>query len=116
MFGSVRWRERYYLVSGSMIRPKVRAVECERATLKWNVRQILYLWSFLARIQTRDAPILIPLLCPAQDVDQFIDEYMPANFSADINDTQSFSAGVEFEDAMLVPLAQIQIFAVAAEI
>lgn len=87
-----------------MIRPKVRAVECERATLKWNMRQILYLWSFLPQIQTRNPPILIPLLCPAQDEDQSIDEYMPADFSADVNDAQNLSAGIEFEDAMLVPL------------
>ena len=99
-----------------MIRPKVRAVECERATLKWNMRQILYFWRFLPRIQTRYAPILIPLLRPAQDVDQSIDEHMAADFRADLNNAQNLSAGLEFEDAMLVPLAEIEIFAVVAEI
>ncbi len=99
-----------------MVRPKVRAVERERAALKWNMRQVLYLWSFLPRIKTRDAPILIPLLCPAQDEDQSIDEYMAADFSADINDAQNFAAGIEFKDAMLVPLTQVKMLAVMTEV
>src|ERR1700726_396153 len=99
-----------------MVRPKVRAVERERATLKWNVRQVLYLWRFLPRIKARDAPILIPLLRPAQDVDQSIDEHMAADFSAGINDAQNFSAGIEFEDAMLVPLTQVKMLAVITKV
>src|SRR3984893_5894664 len=99
-----------------MVRPKVRAIERERATLKRNTLPNPYLLSFLPRIKTRDAPILIPLLRPAQDVDRSIDEYMAADFSADINNAQNFAAGLEFEDAMLVPLTQVKIFAVVAEI
>src|SRR3984893_7313706 len=99
-----------------MVHPKVRAIERERATLKRNMRQILYLWSFLPRIKTRDAPILIPLLRPAQDVDRSIDEYMAADFSADINNAQNFAAGLEFEDAMLVPLTQVKMLAVVTEV
>jgi hypothetical protein len=99
-----------------MVRPKVRAIEPERAALKRNMRDVFHLWCFLPRIKTRDAPVLIPLLRPAQDVDQSIDEYMAADFSADINDAQNFSAGIEFKDAMLVPLTQLKMLAVMTEV
>ena len=79
-----------------MIRPKVRAVECERATLKWNTRNVLYLWRFLPRIKTRDAPILIPLLRSAQDVKQPVDKDMAAYLKSDINNPQNAAAGIEF--------------------
>ena len=92
------------------------AGESKRTALERNARNIFYLRRRVPRIQSRDAPILIPLLCPAQDKDQSIDEYMAADFSADINDAQNLSAGLEFEDAMLVPLTQMEIFAVVAEI
>src|SRR5437588_3566225 len=113
---SIRRRERYCLVSSSMIRPKVCAVEGERAAGKRNTRQVLHVWRFIPRIKTRDAPILIPLLRPAQDVDRSIDKDMATDFSADINDAQNFSAGIEFEDAMLVPLTQVKMLAVVTEV
>src|SRR5437879_13801922 len=99
-----------------MIRPKIHAVEGERATRKRNTRQIFHGWLFLSRIETRDTPILVRLFHAAQDVDHFIDKGVAANFRADINDAQRLSARIEFEDAMLIPLTQVKMLAVEAEI
>ena len=65
-----------------MIRPKIHAVEGERATRKRNTRQIFHDWLFLPRIETRDTPILVRLFHAAQDVDHFIDKGVAANFRA----------------------------------
>src|SRR5437588_10052238 len=99
-----------------MARPEVRAVESKRATRERNTRQVLHLWRFLLRIESRDAPIFVRLLRPAQDVDQSIDKDMSTDLSADINRAQNVSARIEFENAMLVPLTQVNMITVEAEI
>src|SRR5713101_2639601 len=99
-----------------MIRPEVFAIEGERATRKWNTRQVLDVGRFLPRIETRDAPILVRFFYTAQDVNQSIDEHMSANLRANINDAQNVSARIEFENAMIVPLTQVKMIAVEAEI
>jgi hypothetical protein len=99
-----------------MIRPEVRAVESKRATRERNTREVLHLRRYLSWVETRDAPILVRLFSSAQDVDQSIDERMAADLRTDINDAQNVSARIEFENAMLVPLTQVKMIAVEAEI
>ena len=79
-----------------MVRPKTCAVERERAARKRNMRQIFHCWRFFPRIETRDAPILVWLFRTAQNVDQSIDEYVAADLSANVTDTQNVSARIEF--------------------
>ena len=79
-----------------MVRPKLRAVERERAARKWNMRQIFHCRHFFPQIEMRDAPILVWLFRTAQNVDQFIDEYVAADLSANVTDTQNVSARIEF--------------------
>src|ERR1700730_6440010 len=99
-----------------MIRPEVRAVKGERSTLKWNSRHVFYRWRFLLRVETRDAPILVPLLRPAQDVDQSSDERVARDLSADVDLAQNISAPIELQNAMLVPLTQVEMITVKAEV
>src|SRR6266487_176528 len=112
----VRESERYDLVCGAMICPEVRAVEGKRAARERNTRQVFHLRRFFARIEPRNAPILVGRFLSAQDVDQSIDEHMAADFGADINDAQNVPARIEFENAMLIPLTQVKMTAVEAEI
>jgi hypothetical protein len=91
------WQSEWYdLVCGSMVGPKVRAVKRKRATWKRNTRQVFHLRRFFARIETRNAPILVRRFLSAQDVDQAIDEHMSADLRTDINEAQNVSAPVEF--------------------
>ena len=99
-----------------MIRPEVSAVEGERTAREWNARQVFYLWRAFARIETRDPPIFIRAFFSAQKVDRSIDESVPADVRTDIDYPKNVSAPVEFENAMLVPLTQVKVFAVEAEI
>jgi hypothetical protein len=91
-----------------MIRPKVRAVESERAALKRNVREIFDLRRRFTGVEPGDAPILVPLLRPAQDMDQPSDERMPADFRADRKDLENVPLRIELEDTMLIPLTQVK--------
>ncbi len=99
-----------------MIRPKTRAVEGERAAGERNMREVFHLGCFLYRVEPCDTPILVPLLRPAQEVDQSIDEHVAAYLSVDINDAQNVSTRIEFEDAMLVPLTQVEMVTIVAEV
>src|SRR5438552_14691469 len=105
-----------------MIRPEMRAVESERATRERNACQVFHLWRFLSRIEARDAPVFaslartVRLLLPAQGVDQSIGKGVPGDLGPDINDALNISVRIEFENALLVPLAQIQLSPVVAKI
>ena len=112
----VRQSERYDLVCGAMVGPKEFAVKRERATRKTNTRQVFHLRRFFARIEPRNAPILVGRFLSAQDIDQSIDEHMAADFGADINDAQNVPARIEFENAMLVPLTKVEMIVVEAEV
>ena len=112
----VRQSERYDLVCGAVVRPKEFAVKGEGTAGKRDTRQVFYLRRFLPRIETRNAPILVRNFLSAHDVDQSIDEHMAADFGADINDAQNVPAGIEFENAMLVPLTKVEMIAVEAEV
>src|SRR5947207_11309181 len=99
-----------------MIRPKVRSVESKRAARKRDNSDILNFGGFLPRIETRDAPIFVRLLPPAQDIDRSFDEHVSADFRADINHAQNISDRIKFQNAMFVPLTQVEMIAVVAEI
>src|ERR1700737_4760216 len=103
-------------MGSSMIRPEVRAVEGEGAAWKRNTREIFHLRRFLSRIEARNAPIFSWLFRSAQDIDQSVDEHMTAKLCADINAAQNVSGCIEFQDAMLVPLTQVKMIAVEAQI
>ena len=79
-----------------MIRPEIRAVKSQGAALERDSRDILDIWRLLPRIEPRDAPIFIPLLRPAQDVNQSIDKDMAAYLKSDIDNTQNAATRIEF--------------------
>ena len=99
-----------------MIRPKVRSVESKRAARKRDNSDILNFGRFLPRIETRDAPILVRLLLSAEDVDRAVNEGVTADLRANIDNAQDLSARIEFQNAMFVPLTQVEMIAVVAEI
>ena len=99
-----------------MIRPKVRSVESKRTARKRDNSDILNFGRFLPRIETRDAPILVRLLLSAEDVDRAVNEGVTADLLADIDNAQNLSARIEFQNAMFVPLTQVEMIAVVAEI
>src|SRR5436305_5276585 len=99
-----------------MVRPEMLAVESERAALERDAREVFDLRRLVPRIQSRDAPIFIPLLRPAQNIDQSINENMSADLGADRNLSQNVSLRIEFQDSILIPLTQIKIVAVVTEV
>src|SRR5688500_6744428 len=99
-----------------MVRPEAFAVKGQRAALKWNSRQLLDSRRFFPRIQARDAPIALALFGPAQDIDQPIDEDVAANLRMDRDLAEDVSLSVELQNPMLIPLAQVEMFAIIAQI
>src|SRR5437016_5876395 len=99
-----------------MVRPEMPAIESERAALERDARDILDLRRLFLRIQSRDAPIFVPLLRPAQDIDRSIDENMSADLRADRNLSQNVSLRIEFQDSILIPLAEVKVAAIVTEV
>src|ERR1700716_4189341 len=99
-----------------MVGPEMLTVESERAALESNVREVLDLRRRFLRIQLCDAPIFIPLLRPAQNVDRAIDKNMAAYLGADRDFPQNFSIRIQFQDPVLIPLTKIKIVAVVPEV
>src|SRR5206468_9351078 len=77
---------------------------------------IFNLWDFLLRIESCDLPILIRLFLSAQHVERSFSKSVTADFGTDINLTDNGSVRVELQYAMLVPLAEIKIPPVEAQI
>jgi len=69
-----------------------------------------------ARIKPGDAPILVPLLRPAQDMDQSIDKRMTADFRADAKDLENVPARIELKNTMLIPLTQVKMTTVITQV
>src|SRR4051794_14345951 len=109
-------REGDGLVAGPVVTPEVASVMCERAGGEGNPRKILRLGVVVAWIEARDAPALAIGFRSAQDVDHSVDERVAADLCAHVELTQDGTAPVELEDALLVPLAQVQVMAVVAQI
>jgi hypothetical protein len=103
-------------VGVAMIRPETFALKSEGAALERDSRQLFDLWLCFARIQARNPPIALALLGAAEDIDQAIDENMAAYFRVDRNFAQRVSLRIELEDPMLVPLAQVEMFAIVAQV
>ena len=74
-----------------MIRPKVRSVEGQRAALKRDSREVFDLRRRVPRLKACDAPILVPLLGPAQDVEPPIDKHMATDLSSNIKNPQDIA-------------------------
>ena len=85
-----------------MIRPKIRAIERERAAGKRDDRQVLDHRRLVPRIETRDPPVLVPLFSPAQHINRAVDKSMTADLGADLDFLENISLHVEFEDSMSV--------------
>jgi len=101
---TVRQCECNNLVSGSVIRPEVFAVEGKRACCEWDNCEIFDHRRFLLRIETRDSPVFRRRFRSTQDVDRSVNERMTADFRANIDGAQNVALGVQFQDSMLVPL------------
>src|SRR5437667_9867394 len=99
-----------------MIGPKVCPIEGKRPSSKWDNSDIFNLRRLLLWIESRDSPILIRFFLAAQHIDQAIDEDVTANLCADIYLTDNIGLRIEFQYPMLVPLAQVKISSVEAEI
>ena len=99
-----------------MVRPKVGSVEGQRAALKRDSREVFDLRRRLPRLKACDAPIFVPLLGPAQDVEPSIDKHMATDFGSHIKNSQDIAVRIEPEDPMLVPLAQVEMTAIVAQV
>ncbi len=99
-----------------MVRPEACAIEGEGAGWKRDARDVFDRRILLPRIEARDAPAFVALLGAAQDVDRAIDEGVAADFRADIERVENVAALIEFQNALLVPLAQVKVLAIVAEI
>ena len=99
-----------------MICPKVCAIESQGATWKRDSSEIFDFRLLLPRIETGDAPILVPLLRPAQEIDRPMDEDMAADLGAYVKNPEDVSLRIELEDAMLVPLTQVEMVAIVTEV
>jgi hypothetical protein len=98
-----------------MVRPEVRAIESQRTALKRNFRQIQECTGRF-QIQTSDTPVFVALLRSAQNVNGAAKKGMSANLGSNVILLQDISASIEFEDTMLMPLAQVDVAAVIAQI
>jgi len=79
-----------------MIRPKIRAIEGQGAAWERDSREIFDCWYLFSRIEARDAPIFIPLLRPAQEVNESPYKDMATYLEADIESTQNISTRIQF--------------------
>src|SRR5438067_7422120 len=99
-----------------MIRPEMLAIEGKCAAGERNLRQIFDLWSFLTQIKLCNCPALAVLFGPAQQVDHPIDKCVAGNLRPSIDGAQDISRRIQFQDSMLIPLAEVNISPVVTEI
>src|SRR5205823_13668980 len=104
-----------------MVRPEFVAVECERPRCERNRRQILDLRPLLARIKSRDAPYFgfsrhIFVLAAADHIEHSVHKRVPADLCTDVYLAQDLSMRVILQQAPFVPLAQVKVLAIKAEI
>ena len=67
-------------------------------------------------IKPGQVPALAFLLRAAQHVEMIIHEHMAADFRSDRDVTENLSADIQLEDAMLVPLAEVERLTVKAQV
>lgn len=66
--------------------------------------------------RARRWPILVWFFDSAQHIDQSINKGMPKDFRAEVDLANDFAVFVVLKNALLVPLAQVEILAVEAEV
>src|SRR6476620_5862554 len=101
---SVRKSKRNDRIFCAMIRPKQFVIENKRATRERDNSDILNLWRFLFRIESRDSPILTWSFLSAQNVKQATSKGVTADFCADVDLTDNIAVFVELQYPVLVPL------------
>src|SRR5437867_9184833 len=99
-----------------MIGPELLSIKSKRATSKRDYSDIFDPWRFLLRIESRDLPVLVWLLLATKDVDRSIDECVAADLRADVDLANNIALFVVLKNALLIPLAQIQVRAVVTEV
>src|SRR4030095_5778756 len=99
-----------------MVRPKGRAIESQRAAREWHDRDVFNLRLFLSRTEPCDGPALTVLFCPAQHIDHSINKSVARDLRTDIDSTNDIAMRIQFENPMFVPLTQVQMAAVVAEV
>src|SRR3954465_11574265 len=99
-----------------MVRPKPGAVESQGTALEGNASQLAHGWLFLAWIEPGQTPVATVLLRAAQDVDESIHKSVPADLSANGNFTENVSLRVQLQDPEVIPLAEVKILAVKAQV
>src|SRR6058998_734929 len=98
-----------------MIGPELLSIESKQATRERDYSDIFDPWRFLLRIESRDSPVLVWLLLAAKDVDRSIDECVAADLRADVDLANNIALFVVLKNALLIPLAQIQVRAVVTK-
>jgi len=99
-----------------MIGPELLAIESERATSKRDCCQVLCHWPLLPRVESGDRPILSILFRPAQNMNRPLDECVPGDFPIDRDCSKDLTIRIKFENSPLVPLTQVKILSIVAEI
>ena len=79
-----------------MVRPKIFAIECERARSERNPGEVFHVRVILERIESRDVPLFrfaghIFVFASANDVKRSINKRVPANFRAHVDRALNFS-------------------------
>src|SRR3712207_47749 len=113
--------ERHDLVRRTMIRPELLPIERQRARRERNPREVFDSGRPVAKINPRDAPLFrfarrIGILLPADDVEHSVGKGVAANLSAGIDRAQDRARVIYLMNVPFVPLAQVAMLAIEAEI
>src|SRR5215471_5695106 len=99
-----------------MIRPEEFPVISERARREGNNRQVFHIRFVLPWIQSRNLPILVRFLHSSQDKEYSIDKGMTTDFRADVDRPNEVAFVIVLQNALLIPLAQVQMLVVVAKV
>ena len=104
-----------------MVRPKISTIKRERARREWNCSEVFYVRPIRAWVEPRDAPFFglvrhVFVLSTAKDIQRAIDKSVTTDFGANMDIAPDIPFAIVLENALLVPLAHIEMLAVEAEI
>ena len=71
---------------------------------------------FFTWIDPGNGPAFSILFGPMQDIDDIVDKNMTGNFTFKLNCVQDLAALIELQDPAFVPLTEIEMFPIKAEI
>lgn len=97
-----------------MIRPEILAVECQRTRMERNSRQIFrrsYDW-----IVASEPIVSAVFVVGSYKVEISIDDDLAANLVRYFELGQNSAVIVQLQDSLVVPLAQVQVVAIAPEL